>query len=338
MLALLVAAAIIENCIGYTQPMLSRVLVTQMAAVNFIAPQNDRRHALIVSCDDAGRAIAHRLKQENYYVTVATTKPKREEELSKIADRVVIIPQIETKEDFYLTGSVLRSDLVVLADTIKIFSPHTFVRTAHRVADIVAKSDWPGTLALVSSENAYGCPRRGELLQEDNEIIHASMNNRTQWRLNTNVLALQIRHAEAMVRKAAPGRSLVLRAAGLWDEKKFYDTAKHNAMRELPFAVGESLMSFATTNLVAETIVRGARERVVGTYNVANLPPVKRRDFLRSLHCMYGMQGPVWRDDAELDQDALFSIDSNPLLPSSQRGHSRMDCAKLNGVLGLGKL
>jgi len=109
-------------------------------------------------------------------------------------------------------------------------------------------------------------------------------------------------------------------------------------MRELPFAVGESLMSFATTNLVAETIVRGARERVVGTYNVANLPPVKRRDFLRSLHCMYGMQGPVWRDDAELDQDALFSIDSNPLLPSSQRGHSRMDCAKLNGVLGLGKL
>jgi hypothetical protein len=36
--------------------------------------------------------------------------------------------------------------------------------------------------------------------------------------------------------------------------------------------------------------------------------------------------------------DAMFSIDSSPLLPSSQRGHTRMDCGKLKGVPGLGKL
>lgn len=338
MLALFVAATLAESCSGYTQPMLSRALVTQMGAMNFLAPRGERKHALIVSCGDAGRAMAQRLSRENYYITVATTKPKREEELRKLADRVVVVPQIETQKDDELAGCVLRSDLVVLADTIKIFSPHTFVRTAHRVAKIVSDSRWPGTLALVSSENAYGCPRRGEVLKEDRDVVHANMQNRTQWRLNTNVMALQIRHAEAMLRQAGAGRCLVLRAAGLWDERKFFDTAKHNAMRELPFAVGESLMSFATTNLVAEVVARAAREGVAGTYNVANLPPVKRKDFLRSLHYMYGMQGPVWRDDLEVDQDAVFSIDSDPMLPSSQRGHSRMDCGKLHWALGLGKL
>lgn len=339
MLALFLAATAAHCCSGYTQPMLSRSLVTQLSAVNFMARWNDRKHALVVSCGDAGRAVAQRLSQENYHVTVATTKQRRVDELSQIADRVVVVPQIEAKGDEELAGCVLRSDLVVLADTIKIFSPHTFVRTAHRVADVVARSRWPGMLALVSSENAYGCPRRGEVLLEDRDVVHASMRNRTQWRINTNVMALQIRHAEAMLRRAQPGRGcLVLRAAGLWDEKKFFDTAKHNAKRELPLAVGDSLMSFATTNLVAEVVARAAREGVVGTYNVANLPPVRRKDFLRSLQCMYGMQGPVWRDDAELDQDAMFSIDSSPLLPSSQRGHSRMHCGKLHGVLGLGKV
>jgi nucleoside-diphosphate-sugar epimerase len=329
---------LISCCRAYTTPMLSRSLVTQMGAVNFLSPRHERKHALVVSCGDAGRAIAQRLRQDGYHITVATTKPKREEELRSLADRVVVVPQIETQNDEALAGCVLRSDLVVLADTIRIFSPHTFVRTAHRVAKVVSDARWPGTLALVSSENAYGCPRRGEVLKEDRDVVHASMQNRTQWRLNTNVMALQIRHAEAMLRQAGAGRCLVLRAAGLWDERKFFDTAKHNAMRELPFAVGESLMSFATTNLVAEVVVRAAREGVAGTYNVANLPPVKRKDFLRSLHCMYGMQGPVWRDELELDQDAVFSIDSDPMLPSSQRGHSRMDCGKLHGVLGLGKV
>ena len=338
MLPLVLTMAVAESCLGYTQPMLSRALITQMGAANFLAPKFEKKYALVVSCGEAGRAIVQRLKQENYHVTVTTTKPKRDTELSNLADRVVIIPQIETKEDFYLTGSVLQSDLVVLADTIQIFSPHTYVRTANRVANIISKSKWPGMLALVSSENAYGCPKRGEHLKEDNDMIYASPQNRTQWKLNTNVMALQIRHAESIVRQTCPGKSLVLRTAGLWHETKFYDTAKYNAMRELHWAVGESLMSFTTTNLIAEVVARAAREGVVGTYNVANLPPVRRKDFLKSLQCMYGMQGPTWRDDIDLDQDTLFSIDSNPMLPSSQRGHSRMDCTKLHNIMKLSKI
>jgi len=353
MRAACVLALLITSCEAYSVPMLTRRTVAQLAAIRFITPGrgprleasdpyaawkpwSGKQEALILSCGEAGRAIAQRLKRDGYQITVATTKPKREQELRGVADRVVVIPQIETAKDEELAGCVLRSDLVVLADTIKIFSPHTFVRTRARVRKIVEGALWPGKIALVSSESAYGCPRKGEILKEDNGLIYAGMANRTQWRMNTNVLALQIRHAEALLLKSSP-RCFVLRTAGIWDESKFYDVARHTAGREFNYGVGESMVSFATTNLIAEVTARGANKGLSGIYNVANLAPARRKDLLRCLHVMYGMRESVWSDGKELDLDEMFSVDPEPLLPSSQRGNSRMSCGKLRAALGLGK-
>lgn len=325
---------VVTLCRAYTHHMLSRNLFTQLTvlqSLKHVKPPETFPHALVVSCGETGRAIVQAMKQKDFHVAVTTTKPSRVPQLQNMCDEVVTIPQIETKQDEELTRSILRSDLVVLADTIKIFSPHTYVRTANRVKAIIEKHQWPGMVCLVSSENAYGCPRRGEELKEKDNVIFANMVNRTQWKLNTNVVALQIRHAESVLLASTP-KSVVFRTAGLWDEKKFYDTALYTSKKEFNAGVGESWMTFATTNMVANSVISAYNKQLTGIFNVANLPPMRRKDLLRGLHCIYGMENAKWTD-RELDMDVLFSVDSQPFLPCSQRGNSRLRCDKLAKAL-----
>ena len=82
---------------------------------------HQHKNALIISCGESGKAIAKRLGEDGY-VTIATTKPRRTSELTQFG-RVVCVPQIENKDDEILTENILKSDVVILADTIKIFQP-----------------------------------------------------------------------------------------------------------------------------------------------------------------------------------------------------------------------
>ena len=288
--------------------------------------------ALVVSCGPAGRAICERLKRDGYRVTVVTTKPQRLPALLGVAHRAFAIPQIETARDEVLDQCVREADLVVLADTISIFSAHTYVRTCARVAKLIERNAWGGPVALLSSENVYGCPRQGEAIDESSSI-YASSFRRNGWHVNSNVLALQIRAAENYVFHST-ARSLVLQTSGLWDEARFFEVARRTSGAELPLSVQRSYMSFTTTNLVAEAVAQGAKRDLRGTYNVANMAPMTRGMFLGSLHAVYGMRGPRWVD-RDLDPDALFSIDADPLLPSSQRSNMRLSCKRFHDAMGL---
>jgi dTDP-4-dehydrorhamnose reductase len=281
--------------------------------------------ALIVSCGPAGRAMCERLKRDGYRVTVVTTKAARVAQLQQMAHRVFTIPQIETLKDDVLTQCVREADLVLVADAVDIFSAHTFVRTCARLAKVIDRNAWGGTVGLVSSENVYGCPRHGEKLGE-NASIYATAYRTNSWHVNSNVLALQTRAAENFVTGAAR-RSFVLRTAGLWDERKFFETAQRTSGAELPLPVRDSFMSFTTTNLVAEATAQMLKRALTGTYNVANLVPMRRGLFLSSLHAVYGMKPTKWVE-RDVDPDALFSIDADPLRPSSQRANSRLECEK----------
>lgn len=290
----------------------------------------DHKNALIISCGDAGKAIAKNLKHDGYDITIATTKPKRIHDLSQYG-KVVYVPQIETKDDEILTESILNSNLVILADTMKIFSPSTVVRTAVRVKHIIDKTAWKGTVGLISTENAYGVPRLGERLYESNSI-YADMKNRTDWKMNFNVQALQIRYAEQALLKSA-NRCFVLRTAGIWSSNKFKDVAIYTSNRKFNAAVGESYISFATDELIAYVASTFAKESITGVYNVANFPPMKRKLLLRSLHAHYGLEDTVWTEDLPIDPDIWFCVEPTPYLPNSQRGNSRLVCNKLRHVI-----
>ena len=286
--------------------------------------------ALVVSCGPAGRAVCERLKRDGYHITIVTTKPSRVPSLVQLGHRVFTIPQIETQRDEVLEQCVRDADLIVIADAVGIFSAHTYVRTCARVGKLVERNAWGGTLALVSSENVYGCPRQGEVIDESSSI-YATSYQRNGWHINSNVLALQIRTAENYVFHSTP-RSFALRTCGLWDEAKFFEVAKRNSGAELPLSVQSSFMSFTTTNLVAEAVAQGVARGFSGTYNVANMGPMTRRMFLGSLHAVYGMKGPAWVE-RDLDPDSLFSIDAEPLLPASQRSNMRLSCDRFRKAM-----
>lgn len=299
-------------------------LQTSLYSLDFFKSLNSNQHALIISCGDLGKSVSKRLKEEGFYVTAATTKPSRVPELRGVCDDVVVIPQIESKSDEELTKSILKSNFVIISDAIKIFSPHTYVRTALRVSNIIKKTQWPGRVCLISSENAYGCPKRGEVLNE-NSLVYSNVINRTHWRLNTNVMALQIRHAEKSLQSP---NTVILRTAGIWDDKKFYETAMHTTRKEFSNLIGNSYISFSTTNLIAETLLRTWKRKMSGIFNVANLPPCPRRKFLEVIHTMYGLEHTKWVE-GDLDIDTAFSIDKHPYLPCSQRSNSRLNCDKI---------
>ena len=317
---------------AYTYQTMNRAIASRFISSAFLSPlfHHPPKHALIISCGEAGKAISKQLRIDGYDVTIATTKPGRVKELSETGN-VVCIPQIETREDEILAENLLRSDVVVLADTIKIFSPHTFVRTANRVRSIIQRHNWKGSVGLISTENAYGCPRNGQVLYEKS-MVYGSMYNRTDWKLNTNVMALQIRYAEKALGTSA-SKCFVLRTAGIWDEKKFSDVAMFTSGREMNAAVGESQMSFATTNMIGYVVSKAAKHSFTGVFNVANMPPMKRKTFLRSIHAIYGLEDTVWTDSKPFDEDVMFSIDPEPFLPSSQRSNSRLNCNYLGGAM-----
>jgi hypothetical protein len=314
-----------------TGAFVSSVVKERSLFTNFFSGfSKDEKKALILSCGDAGKAIAKALEHHGYDITIATTKSKRIKDLARYGN-VVYIPQIETKDDEILTESIVKSNLVILADTMKIFSPSTIVRTSSRIKRIIDKTLWKGTVGLVSTENAYGVPKQGELLYED-DSIYADAMNRTDWKMNFNVQALQIRYAEQALMRSAT-KCFVLRTAGIWSSNKFKDVAIYTSNRKFNTAVGESYISFATDELIAYVASTFAKESITGVYNVANFPPMKRKLLLRSLHAHYGLEDTVWTADQPIDPDILFCVEPTPYLPNSQRGNSRLVCNRLRHVV-----
>lgn len=308
----------------------SAVTKEKCLLTNFFSYVSEDKKALIISCGDAGKAIAKALQHHGYDITIATTKSKRVHDLTHFG-KVVYIPQIETKDDEILTENLVKSNLVILADTMKIFSPSSIVRTSVRVKRIIEKTSWKGTVGLVSTENAYGIPKSGERLYEDDSIYAEAM-NRTDWKMNFNVQALQIRYAEQALLRSA-NKCFVLRTAGIWSSNKFKDVAIYTSNRKFNTAVGESYISFATDELIAYVASIFAKESITGVYNVANFPPMKRKLLLRSLHAHYGLEDTVWTEDQPIDPDIWFCVEPTPYLPNSQRGNSKLVCNRLRHVI-----
>lgn len=325
------------------------------------------QNVLVISCGKAGSGIIQQI-QTNFKdanICIATTKQKRTRELKNIANEVVVIPQIDTsiEQDYILREAIQKSDVVILADTIKIFSVHTFYRTCVRIRKLVDSiPNWNGKLGLISSENAYGAALAGQILTETSDIFpnpkFPTNENFTVWHVNPYNLAMIIRMAENQILNG-PQSSVVLRTSGIWDNDKFMNAFLFTRGRHFPYHIKDSYLSFSTVKTIGKAMLWAMVRNKKGVYNVAEMGTLglTREMFYEKIHLIYGKNkikeyinedikkygeylnqqmfdpiaehGIIWDRDLPFDEDKLFCMDPDPYLPSSQRSNSQLSCQKL---------
>lgn len=302
-----------------------------------------KKKVLIVGCNKAGFAIMEELKKQDssVHVTVTTTKPKRLKWLKKLADDAVLIPQLATPDDPELTNAVRACNAVVIADAVRIFSVHIFVRTAARIRQILEKTQWDGVLGMLSSENAYGSVLGGQMLTEDCGIFpnikHVPApelrNNVLSWHVNPYAIGLALRQAEATI-VDGPQPAFVFRTAGVWDDAAFREAAMYTDGKAFPACVADSYISFCTTKKIGKAVTWALKRKISGVFNLRekDIKGLTRAVFYENIQKRYNVNDEgriIWDPHMDFDEDKLFCMDVEPFLPVSQRSNSQMSCAKL---------
>jgi len=307
----------------------------------FIVPNT---RVLIIGCQNAGFSILEELKKQDssIHVTIATTKPRRVKWLKQLADDAVLIPQLATPTDEELARAILKSSAVVVADSVKMFSVHSFVRTASRIRAIVDKYAWDGVLGLLSSENAYGSVLGGQELREDCGIFpnlkhvpapNLNRDNVFSWHVNPYAIALALRQAEDAI-VGGPQSGFVLRTAGIWDDSVFRDAAMYTDGKHFPACVADSYISFCTSKRIAQAVYWALNRKVSGIFNLRekNMKGLTRGAFYEKVQEKYNSNSDgkvIWDPTMAFDEDKLFCVESRPFLPTSQRSNSQMICSKI---------
>ena len=299
---------------------------------------------LIIGCGKAGKAIALQLRTQfkDTHIMATTTKKKRVQSLKQVVDEVIVIPQLAPYAgDSELEHAISKSDAVILADVISIFSSHSYLRTAMRVRKIVdsMKRSWRGDIIMLSSENAYGSVLNGDILYETS-LIYPNFkpephNSNMYWHINSEALASVIRTAESTILNG-PQRSVVFRTAGIWDAARIRDAAFYTRNRVFPACIRKSHMTFTTTTCIGKAVVWAlCRSNVKGIYNLAdiNSKKITRESFYSNIHTLHAAQGKkgrvLWDPSLPLHPDTLYSMDPDPFLPTSQRSDSCLCCDKI---------
>lgn len=290
---------------------------------------------LVVGCGKVGRAIIQEFKKynPNIMVTIATTKPKRVKELGKLADKVIVIPQLFTtmENESLLKKSIQNSDAVIVADCIKIFSVHSYTRTCLRIRNLIEdikNPEWGGMLGLVSSENAYGSVLGGERLMEESPIYpnaelqqannHAldiiKETNNVQWHVNPYATALQIRIAENTIR-GGHQPSVILRTAGIWDDDKFLNAVLYTSGKHFAANIKDSFFTFTTVKTIARAMVWAIQRHKSEIFNLAESGTLglTRGVFYDKVHHLYGTsdaQSKLKNDFLEFGYFKYDSLDS----------------------------
>lgn len=285
---------------------------------------------LVVGCGKVGRAIIQEFQKynPNIVVTVATTKPKRVKELSKLADKVIVISQLFTnmENDSLLKKSIENSDAVIVADCIKIFSVHSYTRTCLRIRNLIEDikcRKWDGMLGLVSSENAYGSVLGGERLTEESPIypnaelqqgkegLNIVKAGNVQWHINPYATALQIRTAENLL-SGGYQPSVVLRTAGIWDEDKFLNAVLYTSGKHFSVNIKNSFFSFTTVKTIARAMVWAIQRQKCGIFNLAESGTLglTRGLFYNKVHQLYGTSDAHSKLKNDLLEFGYFSSDS----------------------------
>jgi len=277
---------------------------------------------LIISCNKIGKSIISNNHNHNLDFTIATTKIKRFDELSLLGGKVELIPQMEICNDDIFKNLVKNNDVIIIADTISIFSIHTYQRTCERIFN--ALKDFNGLqkkkIILISSSSYYGCYMNGENVDETSLIKKLDfMNSNKNWKLNNYNTALVINNAEKKIMEINgynPMISFCILRTGLicdFNDKIFLNNRKY------PKEIGESFINLSNTYEIANAINWIIENDVNGIYNF-NYDAIKKKEVFKKI---------IWNNNMELDKDVYYSVEDNPYLPNSQRFNFKMNNKKI---------
>jgi len=323
--------------------MTRRVLISNGAALSAnqylktsLISKPHKMNILIVGFGSIGHSFVNELVKKQtrsrFHLVSTTTKPKRVQDLKEMVDEVILIPQLMTpNNDFALQEGIRRADVIIICDAIRMFSVHSFHRTALRISEHMQRVGWNGFLCVMSSENAYGSVLHGENVDENACIfpnIRDSKNSNLLWHVNPMTMASVIRSAE--MKEWNP---LIVRSAGIWDTTKFNNAFLFTSGNSFPSIVGDSYFSFCTATIAAKFLLWGIDRNKRGIYNLAasGCLGLTRRIFYERVHSLYGsayVGGVNWVENMGLDFDSLYSMDPDPFLPCSQRSNSQLNCSK----------
>ena len=292
--------------------------------------------ALIISCNKIGKQVLNDLKTLNIDTSVTTTKPKRFEELSKISNNVFIIPQMEINQDIIFRNLIHNNDIIIIADTISIFSIHTFIRTCLRIKNSIINNNNNKTIILISSVNVYGIHTNGEIVNELSSINNNNNNNNNNWQINHIAIANLIRNAENhlldLMNNYSNIRTIVLRTSLIFDKNNINEIKKRNFnLNNFTKDIGNSYMSISFTDEISNCIKWIiTNPNIKGCFNLVS-KSYKQRDFYDKLFDIIGKKRIKWIDNNNnhLDLDYYYSMDINPLLPNSQRFNMIVNCDKI---------
>lgn len=314
----------------------------------FFTTNNDFIHnhnALIISCNKIGKQIATDFQNLKLKTTITTTKPKRFEELSAIAANVVFIPQIEYNDDLIMKEVIENNDVIILADTISIFSIHTFVRTCKRIANAINYYDYnynsafkkPKTIILISSVNVYGVHIDGAIVNELSSVaIPNEKNDDPHWQLNHVAISSMMRIGENILLALANNgdrnkiRTVVLRTSTILDRDTI-NNIKNRDFNNQNYSkkIGNGYMSVSLTEEISNCVKWIIENKEVnGVFNLVS-NSYKRKYFYDRLFDIIGKKKIKWIDDNYLNKDYYYSMDENPILPYSQRYNMKVDYSKL---------
>lgn len=331
---------------------ISRNIFIRNNLIHFTLNKNDfitpivNQKALIISCNKIGKQVANDLRDLNIRTTVTTTKPKRFDELSKIANEVVIIPQMEMNNDEVMRETIDKNDIIILADTISIFSVHTFVRSCKRIADAINNyysfdnnKNNKKTVILISNINVYGIHTEGKVVNELSTIKHDNhyTNSYEHWQINHIAISSLMRVAENYLLELMNigatknrVRTVVLRTSTIIDKDSINDMKKRNfELRNYTKDIGNTYMSISLTEEIGNCIKWIINNNEVkGVFNLVS-NSYKRKYFYDRLFDIINKKRINWIDDNYLNKDYYYSMDENPLLPNSQRFNMKVDYGKI---------
>lgn len=291
------------------------ILKPSYLIANQFINKNKPIKTLLISCNKIGKSIISNNPHLDF--TIATTKIKRLDELALLG-AVELIPQMEICGDEIFKKLVRDNDVIIIADTISIFSVHTYQRTCERIFNAFKDlKDFYGMkkkIILISSSSYYGCYMNGENVDETSSIKKMDfVNSNKNWKLNNYNTALVINNAE---KKIVETNSFCILRTGLicdFDDNIFLNNRKY------PLEVGESFINLSNTREIANAIKWIIDNDINGIYNF-NYEAIKKKEVFKKIH---------WVNDMELDKDFYYSIEDNPHLPNSQRFNLKMNNRKI---------
>ncbi|MEN9655037.1 MAG: hypothetical protein RL235_1149 [Chlamydiota bacterium] len=260
-------------------------------------------NAAIIGCGYIGSAVAGLWHSKGFHVTATTRNPLKLKQLSKVAQKCVVLKGPKEEEFIPL---IAHNDLILVsiaADSVHHYQS-AYLDIAQLLRRIALEIDKPCSLIYTSSSSVYG-DHHGQWVDETSALKGGS-----------DTARILIDTEETYLSLAEVGWDVtILRLAEIYGPHRLLsERAKELAGQTLPGS-GANYTNMAHRDDCAAAVEYAARHRLTGIYNIADDDHPTRKELY----------------DALTNNLQLPSVTWDPKLASLDRGNKRVSNHKIKG-------